>query len=724
MRRTVPWILLTALLLQGCASKRPPAPAVEASLPPLSLDACAALDHDARAARRAASARLQEPVDLHEKLWFRRLINVKLAMSPFNPANLHVKRAEHRIPYFLQSLEAAAGVDPTDSRLWLRLANYRDKQGDDEGALQALDRALLAAPVDPAVSNLDASTRYVDLRRAWILRRLGRCGEAMEILEQKRTSGGLGSRLLHALLLGDLGRTTEARKAAIDLPPVMIPNLHLYSGINPNLRATSYAERWVQANAWRVDGDPAMARHALRDLNLHLSAIPYAYDFWQDVGLVHELAGDAESAREAYVSAVRVRQFDLPFLTWDNFSVPPLIGDLPQLRTPVLSVADTELLAGSRFSLACMLMAECSQAADPEVRASRGEAARRHFSICMARGIHPTESLALRGRTSYHLGHAAAAETDLREACDSLAREGRDDAGSLLVLGVLLFQDDRLEESLTVLERAAAADPTLGGVWRTLGAAYATAGRDSAALAAMDRAVDLDPGSSQGWFNRGKFHAEHGRLEQAATDLAVAVRIAPGVEAMTGLSQQVARRLAEEQGQASLQRALDDGQALASTIPSVREGQPEASAGAVVLGRSVQLDLHDDRAARADSLLAALPDDAPQADRLRVADALLQADRLEEAGAVLATGGVPDDDPLALVLRLRLDRADGDPRRALALVTSRPDLQDPELWALAAMICLEHGHRDEGLTALDRALAADPGNTGLMRYREFVRSGG
>jgi len=734
--RTAAALVLCALIahLGACAPARPPTSmliddpqrAALTRFAPLSPADFALLDEAARAARAAEAARLAEPVDDHEKHRYRRLNNEMRIQRDFNAYHVQVPRERHRLPYLIWSLEAAVTADPTWTAAWLRLARYRELLGDLEHALAAYEGAARAAPHDARLPDPRGALAYASVRRAWRLRDLGRSDEGLAIMADLRAArgpGGIGAQIVYGLLLADAGRFREAMQAALDLPPVQVPDIHIYSGINPATKTSSYARNWIQAAAWLGIGEPDMARHALRELNYYQYSLPYKYEYWQDVGLVCELQGDAEEARLAYSTALTTLRATVPFMTWDNFTTPPIIAGVPDVRVPAFSSYDVNLLAGSRFTLGAQLVAECSQSADDSLRAFRGEAAVRHLSICMARGIRPDLALALRGRALYHLGRTDEAEADLRAACDSLAARGADDAGTLLVLGTLLYQDDRIDASIPFLERATAVEPGFAGPWRTLGAAYASLGRDDAALAAMDRAVDLEPGSSQGWYNRGFFRAERGDLERATVDLGVALRLAPGQPQVSGVAQAVARRLAARQGDAVLQRALARSDSLAGALPSVRAGRLEEDFGVIALGREARAVPLIDHAALADSLAAALDESATDADRRRLADALLRSGRPEEAAAVLAACAETENDAADLLLRLRADRTRGDPERAAALVRERPDLADPELWSLAAMICLEHDLREEGLLALDRALRLDPENTGLMRYREFVRSG-
>lgn len=737
MRSDKSLLLLCLLLLLGaCAPDRSPAPLrlddptrpSLTSFAPLSAEEFAALPETVRAARAAEAERRLEPVRLHRRNRFRWIMNEMRMQRSAQVWDIHIPQAERRLAHLVRSLEAAVAADPTHTSAWLDLAHDRDMLGDAAHALAAYEGACRAASHDARLERPEGVVVYATTMRAWRLRDLGRTDEGLALMEAQRAErgpGGLGARLCYGLLLGDAGRFREAYKVSMDLPPVEIPDIHLYSGINPRTKVASYARNWLQAVAWLGIGEPLMARHALRDLNYFQLAVPYKSEYWQDVGLIHELAGDVEEARTAYSTAFSTRRAMVPFMNWDSFTTPPLIADVPDVRIPAFTTYDVHLAAGSRFTLGAQLVAECSQAPNDSLREYRGRAAEQQLGICIARGIRPLEARALRGRVRYHMGERAAAEADLRAACADLAAAGRDDAGSLLILGTLLYQDERVNEALPFLERATRAEPDFAGPWRTLGAALAALGRDDEALAALDRAVELEPGSSQGWHNRGYFHATHGNPEQAAVDLGVALRIAPGNPLTLKLARQVAQQIGQADGGRDLRLAQARSDSLAAAIPSVAAGRVEESPGRIALGpvaaRTERIFRPVDYAALADSLDAALRPDAPRADLRRLADALLRCGREDEVAPLLDADAASD--PADLILLLRADRSRGDPSRALRLVRDEATPDVAELWSLAGLVCLEHDHREAGLLALEHAIVLDPENTGLRRYREFVVGG-
>lgn len=727
---------LALALICGCAAKTPPSvslddvPPEPDSYPQVTVAEFLSLAPAPRAERAEAADRALAEIEHHRKNrsdWVRQIV---AAQRLHHWYDARINGPRRRYQHLLRVLEGAVAADPTCSRAWFELGRHREFLGDDEGAMAAYVRGGEAAAVDvrPDVDAKGARMWSV-VYRAWCLHRLGRGSEGLALMEALREASGPGplpAQVVYGLLLGDCGRFQEANDVALDVGPVEIPNLHLYSDTNFNWKKASYVERWIQANAWLGVGETALARHALGPLFFLRTALPFKFDYWQDVGLICDLDGDYEEARTAYATACTAKMPLMPFLDWDAFTTPPVIDGAPDVRVPVFSAYQDRLLSGSQFSLGVQLMSECSLAADDSVRNRKGRAADRLFTICIARGVRPTLSRALRGHVRYFLRDFPDAEPDLRRACDELALRDADDPATLLILGTLLFEDGRPQEAVDFLQRTVAVAPDLAGGWRNLGAALAETRRDDEALAAMDRAIELEPGSSRGWHNRGCFYAAHGDPVRASVDLGVALRLAPGEPATIAMAQRVARdlRLAAS-GDAAL-RAQATSDSLAARIPGADTGAVEERTGVITLGVAPDRAAHSyvpvDYETLADSLSAVVGVQSPPADRRKLADALLKCDRADEVAAILSLSDDPAPDPEDMVLLLRAERAQGDPARALRLVRDGFPAGDAELWSLVATICLDDGYRTEGLEALDNALALDPDNAGLKQYRQFVVS--
>jgi len=730
VRIVLPWTLLSILLI-ACSSnpEKPPISheVFRSPLAPVSLEGFLVLDQDDRAERSSIADHQLE--DVHREVGKRRpmVINEFRKRRGGNMMTLKIDAPKQKYEYQLLTLQRITTVDPTQTSAWIELGQCLALIGDHEGALNAFTQAADAVAHDTRLPGAAMMLRRLDERRARCLRELGRSSEGLDLMktmEREYATAPLESRITYGLLLGDSGRLSAAYDVAMSIDPVQYPNIHIYTEHRASLRGSSYVQRWIKAVAWLGLGDPVMARHALGELNFYRLTFPFYSEFWQDAGLVCELSGDIESARLAYANAFGPKEDLLPFMLGDAFSTMSVIEGVPDIRIPAFSADDVFLLGGSLFTLGVQLMSECPHTTDEVEKERRGRAAERIFTTCLNRNIRPLLSLALRGRTRYYLQEFETAESDLIQACRDFEEQGRNDPGSLLVLGTIQYENGRSDKAVHHLHRAIEADPSMAGAWRTLGVALAKLNRSDEALTAMTRAIELEPGSSRGWHNRGFFHSEHDRLVDAAVDLGVALRIAPGNSTTLQLAQQVSRDLGANGRNEDLLRAIAVSDSLAASVRSVAEDRFEDRPGVVTLGARRGLNVPApepiDAAALADSLASAYELTPNTVLRRELADAYLRCDREDEALSLM-TGIDPatrDD----LVVLLRIDRRHGDPSRALMLARSDDATLNSELWSLIALVCLDHGHRVEGLSALDRAVAADPDNIGLKSYREFLVS--
>jgi len=106
------------------------------------------------------------------------------------------------------------------------------------------------------------------------------------------------------------------------------------------------------------------------------------------------------------------------------------------------------------------------------------------------------------------------------------------------------------------------------------------------------------------------------------------------------------------------------------------------------------------------------------------ARACLRADEPRRARDLFA-----DNDPELLPvedlrLLLQADRALGETGPAVRLATrvdpAAPVPPDAELWLLVGLVCVDGGHREEGLRALDAAITLAPDNAPLRAHRAFL----
>lgn len=339
----------------------------------------------------------------------------------------------------------------------------------------------------------------------------------------------------------------------------------------------------------------------------------------------------------------------------------------------------------------------------------------------------PTLAQALRGRMHYYLGEDEEALADLRAARAALAAEGRGDAATSLVLGTILLNRRQAAEAQLCLQEAVALEPGLAGAWRTHGVALAKLGRHAEADSVLDRAVELAPHEISGWYNRGLHHLELRRWEEACRDLGVAVRLEPGNADALEMMQAAQSSLLRSGGGETAARL---GAAADSTVAGLRAGRDPALLPARdALGIALSAGAGVDPVALADSLTSRHARSPSPELRQDLAAALLKAGRHADLQDLLARLWLQDLAPLERQMLLEADRALGSVDRALSLVgrlaagelaAGDPVRDDPALWSRAALICLDAGHREQALLALDEAAQIDPDNAPLESFRELV----
>lgn len=738
--RILPVAVLLILLAAGCGRHAPPPPPLDnpdrtmtSRFDSLGVAEFLLLDDEARARRATAADDDFRSIERHrEELRHLRDLELTLDFS----SSMHKVENPHdekRVDILIQKLHRAVRTDPTHAEAWYELGHHLDLIGSYSRARSAFSGALAALPHDRRCDDPDDLDTALRTGAAWSCRDLGLWDEGLAWLDGRRNWGDRHQeqQLLRGLLLAGAGRFREAFAVSMDLQAISYPH-YGYLRVGAGEVASGYGRSWIQAAAWLARGEFDLAQHALGFCLENRAEVPFMRRYWNDVGLIHELAGRPQQAASAYGLAVTGERVMMPYLPWDGFSVPPVIGGEPDVRVPFFTVFETSYFAGSRFAFAVQLLAECANAEDPAMRAARGRDAEEAFTLCIRRGIRPLEARALRGRTRYFTGDLGGAEVDLAASTADLAAAGTPDAGSLLVLGTIRLNDDRPVEALPPLEAAVDAEPDLAGAWRTYGAALAVLGRRVDALAAMDRALELDPGSSGAWYNRGLLKVESGDWSEASVDLGVALRLAPWNASARDLLQRASLELrnAGDGGAAALAAARADS--VAGTIAALDDVVVEENPGTTVLVGGARRHRMTpapptDYAALADSLTvvhAATPSDGT---RRELADALLRTGDTDGALALLEetwNDAIADED---LILLLRADRDRADASRALVLARSGvagSRTRSADVWSLVAATCLDQGHREEGIAALERAIAADPHNAGLKAYREFLTSVG
>ena len=618
-------------------------------------------------------------------------------------------------------LERAVGVDPGDAATQADLGRSLCAVGRRERALDVFESAIAALGY-AAEDERDPAAAAVCLDAAWACHGLGHAQRGLDWLARTPASvPATDERLLaRGLLLADAGRTLEARRAAVTLGAVEYRYYGTATSSQPNQSAmgigthlSGYAARWIDAMACLADGDAELAWHALGMISPERKGLPWADRYWQDVGLIAELTGRADQAQLCYGLAFRHGPHRGTFPAGGG-SCPPLIDGRPQVVIPYFITQRGDLIAGSPFSFAAKHTAQCALIEDPGLRAGMAARSAQALDLCLRRGIFPARSRILRGRALYFAGAPQGALADLGAVRDSLARDGRVDARTSHLLGLIRLDEDDPAGATPFLREAVHADPALAGAWQSLGAALAAQGGDDEALAAFDRALAVDPQSVSCWYNRGLFHLQRGRADEAYADLGVALQIAPDNPRTLDLITRATADLAPDSGR--LTKALARRDSLAASLPA--PGAPDS-----VLAPPAP----EDHRARATALGRAFKTDPTPGTRRDYAEALYMIGRLADCRKLLLAdwpAGLSDQEKLIV---LKADRELGDADRARELVASLPESArlhaDPMLWALTAMNCLDFGYRAEGLTALEEAIRLDDKNPSLLALRRMLRRG-
>jgi len=450
----------------------------------------------------------------------------------------HTHRFMPALGDVIDHLDAAVGLDPTRGDLWLVRARLLDIVGDER---RARETYAMAWDVCQRVPDRQADARK--LRRdiavgvAWIERDAGYwdAGLAwMDLVRGDVRSDDTEAGLVRGLLLAGRGDLEAAMHLSYGLPPIRLPLVgQLWTVGNYNgagwtglqKRNTDLAKRWLQAEVWMRRGEPDLAWHVLGDIPYWRRIMPLPDRLYQDLGLYAELTGNSRANLYYALAYIRrpYRQSTLPI----PLSTDPVIRGLPDRDINFYRLQTGAFHGGSLFAYAgssAMLAMTRSSNSDAEQRYLRAQDA---LDVCIRRGIHAVESLALRGQLRFSRGYYVLAEMDLALARQQFSQEGVVEPWTSYLLGLISMGRDRSDEAITLLEEAVGADRTLAGAWNALGVAWLQQGERTHARLALDRAVENDPTSVQAWYNRGLLRCQVGDLDGGILDFKQAVKLDP-----------------------------------------------------------------------------------------------------------------------------------------------------------------------------------------------------
>ncbi|MBU2503193.1 tetratricopeptide repeat protein [bacterium] len=571
------------LCFPGCAPTGPD-PVNLAMIEPQKIEAAAVRDSLAfqrtlqqtlehSAARREARRRQAEEIisywrDFEQLAAMRRTrSDLPLFLASMRPDNrgLHIGLAKS-----VKLLENAVALDSTFAEAWAGLGHLRLEIGDRTGALADLEKALASAKVEATSGRpLDHDTLLQAHRdRCWALRELARWDEGLAAANAGLTfhHGDPDLLLVKGLLLAGAGRYSEATALAVRLPAFEIRR---YGSINnpgdfragQELVPSDYASRWIRSQASLAEDGPRQALQTLgRTLNdeggqsprpnflknlLGSARMPHHSRFWNDVGLVGELAGDPDFALY-YAEAFHVRDYR-GYYPDSIHLMGPLVLGIPLAEAPCyLSYGSGFHLGGSPFAYVAAQMDIMSLALFPDRKLAAARQALNCLEILDRRGLMPDLCHALRGRIFYRQGKLAAARKELETARDAFRTRDKIDARTSLLLGVLALDREEYGRALTYLTESAQADSSAAVTWRSRGIALAQLGRTDQALRDMTRALFIEPGSLVGHYNRGLLYLQMKRYEEAVADLDRAWRLDPENQDTRRLLQTAAAALREE----------------------------------------------------------------------------------------------------------------------------------------------------------------------------------
>jgi tetratricopeptide (TPR) repeat protein len=125
------------------------------------------------------------------------------------------------------------------------------------------------------------------------------------------------------------------------------------------------------------------------------------------------------------------------------------------------------------------------------------------------------------GLTLEELGQEPAALDCYLRAIEIAERSGFKGEQTYLYPGRLLYRQNKLEESLPYLQKAAKANPQSCETLCLLARIQTTQGRDPDAVMALNQCVQADPGYSEAHYLLSRAYVKQGRTEEASKELAL-----------------------------------------------------------------------------------------------------------------------------------------------------------------------------------------------------------
>ncbi len=720
-------VLLLASQLISCArTNRPPsiiyddALGYDADRDSVGITAFQALPPSERKARiKAAGRYLDKAHELEEReaWWWERMTKVDLNPSSIDEL-FHVYGESRLVNWTLHNLTRAVGLDPSNVEAWHLRARILTVLGDWDRAGSCYDRAFDALRANPREDETQIRLRLA-LDYAWLCRDMGLQDKALSLVDVARQidPDDQEAELLGGLLKADAGLFDEAIEIAANL--ATIP----YERFGFAHARSDYGSRWIMAMAYLRQGESQLAWYIMGEPSTTGLTMPYFNHYWNDMGLVSEMAQKMGEARRYYYLAMAFTPYSIYFPWIKYYGLQSIDGD-HDAEIPMYLSYDRYYVCGSLYFFGTYLVAGMANSQHAWYKGQAASLAKSALDACINRGIMGPQALSVRAQYFMQLGEYDAAKADLVHAYEQFAKGGEGDAWTCMYLGQVEMNARNYPSAETYLRKAVAIDSTLTQAWRALGVAQINSGDRTGGRRSFDVAIEQDPTSVTAWYNRGLLSCNEGRWADACQDLLVATRLAPENEDAIHLLQAAGRQLAKSEGRGgsgSSSVKVVDVDALEKTAggaPRSVPGMTVPGVGSVrrAEGKAVPEVQMDSR-----ECLEKYRAEPSVENRTRLARAYLSEDVPDEALNLLLPHWNRDLTSEEMLIVLQIDRGRGDANRARQLISEMKsgtrDIQDPMVWALAAFICLDTGFPADGLSALDRAIELDPTNVSLKSYR-------
>jgi tetratricopeptide (TPR) repeat protein len=375
--------------------------------------------------------------DLREFDLAAQAIQKALALDPEDPAQLRKVMAQYllnaaKYPEALAAFEAAAVDDPKDAQLWLRIAQLQLGEGNIAQAREAIDKASALVANNPLVRLIETS----------VLQAEGKPREAIQMLRN---------------LLDQQARvaySTQQRNDRIEL-------LDRLAGL------------------YRLTDQPAEAVGAYREI-VELDRTAEAARSADIIETYREGKRLDDAQREAAAANLK-----FPDDRGVRIARAWLEADLGRGASAAADIR--KFLGGADDRATYMMMAQLYEKAKQFDDASKSLDAAEKLSSG------PGDQLTIwfmRGALYEKMNNLPLAEGEFRKVLSV----SPDHAGALNYLGYMLTDRNvRLNEALTMIQKALSRDPNNGAYLDSLGWVYFRMGRYAEAETSMRRAVDLVP---------------------------------------------------------------------------------------------------------------------------------------------------------------------------------------------------------------------------------------